>query len=79
MSDQSNSVDNVSKTTNNNLLNEIKQLKEKMKTLVDQMANQSKVVQHLRQEVENLKRSESPPKDLNASEVSNLIHYSKGS
>uniref|UniRef100_A0A8D9AFI6 Galectin n=1 Tax=Cacopsylla melanoneura TaxID=428564 RepID=A0A8D9AFI6_9HEMI len=56
----------VTESPNKGLMDEIKRLRDNMKTLVSQMADQNKTVQRLRQEVDNLKKSSDDDQDLNA-------------
>uniref|UniRef100_A0A8D8RI39 Uncharacterized protein n=1 Tax=Cacopsylla melanoneura TaxID=428564 RepID=A0A8D8RI39_9HEMI len=56
----------VTESPNKGLMDEIKRLRDNMKTLVSQMADQNKTVQRLRQEVDNLKKSSDDDQDLSA-------------
>ncbi|KAL1456969.1 hypothetical protein WDU94_001649 [Cyamophila willieti] len=55
----------TTESSNKGLMDEIKRLRENMKTLVSQMTDQNKTVQRLRQEVDNLKQSSKADEDLN--------------
>lgn len=60
----------------NRLFEEIKQLRESMRTLTNQFANQDKTVQNLRREVEKLKRRGSSSLSSSDSEAS-LVYKRK--